>query len=412
MKIILVTVMSPALENVRGTSALPYHLMVDRDKRIDIEAYSFNLNNLSLSEICQSEKDLDIKIHLIDQPLWFKLIFKFHLLFLRLFLIYPLHNYIRLPQMVVDEICQKSPDGVWIYGEELSRVSKQLDKFNRVHTLPDCESLYYYRLLGRRFVMRDSMKYWKTVFMYPKFLKMERYFDASPSVHYHLVGEQDVAFLNEINPDVQAHFLRHPHYEVALPYKQIIFSQPKIKLLIAGQYNLYMKEDADLLIELLCDKNTVQELHLTDNYQITFLGRGWNNHIAELKSSGWDVHHVTFAPDYMAEIRRHDIQISPICIGTGTKGKVLDAFANGLLVIGSWFALENIDVENHYSCLQYNTVDDILSFLYDISLNIEKYEKIAENGRKAILKSHDRKEASKELFASFISSAKQGRNNL
>ena len=55
---------------------------------------------------------------------------------------------------------------------------------------------------------------------------------------------------------------------------------------------------------------------------------------------GMKLYHIKFAPDYIEEICKHDIQVTPICIGTGTKGKVLDAIANGLLVIGSWYALE------------------------------------------------------------------------
>ena len=412
MRLALITMMTPTAENIRGTSALPYHLLIERNKDIEVIIYTFNFNAISENQIYNIEKKLNCSIHFISIPNWIKLIFQYHLLFLRVFLKYPIHNYIELPQELVEKINQENPDGILIYGEELSRISKQFKGLNRVHILPDCESLYYYRMLGRRFVFNDKLKFWKSVFMYPKFLNMEKEFESSSSIHYYLVGDEDVSSLKNIKPGINANFIRHPHYEVALPHKQIKFSLPKIKLLIAGQYNLYMKEDADLLIELLCDKKAIHELQLTKKYQITFLGHGWNNHISELKKTGWDVHHVAFAPDYIAEIQRHDIQISPICIGTGTKGKVLDAIANGLLVIGSWFALENIDVENQYSCLQYNSVEDVLSFLYDISLNIENYEQIAENGRKAVLKSHDRKEASKELFASFISSAKQGRNNL
>ena len=139
MKIIFVTVMTPAPENIRGTSALPYHLMVERDTSIEIEAYSFNLNNLNHEQICQAESDLNIKIHLVKQPLWFKLIFKLHLLFLRLFLSYPLHNYIMLPQTIVDEIDSKSPDGIWIYGDGNHR--KKLENMIKERKLEGIVSL-------------------------------------------------------------------------------------------------------------------------------------------------------------------------------------------------------------------------------------------------------------------------------
>jgi hypothetical protein len=397
MKIILVTVMTPAPENIRGTSALPYHLMIERDKSIEIEAYSFNLNNLNPQQIRQAEDDLNITIHLLDKPRWFRWVFKFHLLFIRLFLGYPLHNYIKLPHRVLKEICEKSPDGVWIYGEELSRVSRQLSQFNRIHTLPDCESLYYYRLLGKRFVMRDTARFWRAVFMYPKFLRMEWHFDASPSVHYHLVGAEDINFLQEVCPGIQGHFIHHPHYETQVPAKKIAFSSPKIKLLIAGQYNLYMKQDADLLIhDLVSDSD---RSILASHYSITFLGKGWDVHVASLKQAGYEVNHIRFAPNYIEEICNYDIQITPITIGTGTKGKVLDALANGLLVIGSWYALENIAVEHGRSCLMYNSVSDVITFLKDIPSNIRKYEGLAEEGRASVLLHHQRREVSSKMFA-------------
>ena len=254
----------------------------------------------------------------------------------RILLNYPIANYIRLSSSQLDTIINDNPDAIWIYGEELSRVSRQLKDFRRVHTLPDCESLYYYRMLGKRFAMRHKERFWRSVFMYPKYLNMEKNFDTSSNVHYHLVGEEDVNFLKEISPGIQAHFLRHPHYQVAKPAKVISFSSPKIKVLFAGQYNLYMQQDADMLIDCLIKSKDFSELK--EHYVYTFLGKGWEHHVERLNNAGYETHHIKFAPNYIEEICKHDIQVTPICIGTGTKGKVLDAIANGLLVIGTWYA--------------------------------------------------------------------------
>ena len=51
MKVILITTITPAAENIRGTSALSYHLLVRRDEDIDVEIYSFNLNRLPEEKI-------------------------------------------------------------------------------------------------------------------------------------------------------------------------------------------------------------------------------------------------------------------------------------------------------------------------------------------------------------------------
>ncbi|GAB6958818.1 hypothetical protein JCM15754A_01530 [Prevotella aurantiaca JCM 15754] len=399
MKIVFISVMMPATENIRGTSALPYHLLLDRDKSIEIELYSYNLNKLSNEQIETIAKELNLKIHILPTPWWYTFILNYLSSF-RLFLKNPIGNYIRLNNGQVNEIMKKNPDGIWIYGEELSRISEQLKDFKRVHTLPDCESLYYYRVLGKRFAMNDKMRFLRLLFMYPKYINMERSFDDSPLVYYHLVGKSDVSFLKEIKPSVQAIFLRHPHYQVAMPIKTISFSSQKIKLLIAGQYNLYMKQDSDTLVE--CLTNTPDITELKKNYTITFLGKGWEKHVKDLRNSGYEVNHIKFAPNYIEEINKHDIQITPISIGTGTKGKVLDAVANGLLVIGSWYALENIAIENKISCLQYNNVDEIIPILQDIFLKTKHYEDIAKKGRQAVLELHDGSIISKQLFQIFV----------
>ena len=399
MKIVMISVMMPAAENIRGTSALPYHLLVDRDKDIDIELYSYNLNQLSNEQIESVAKDLNIKIHLLPVPWWYTFILKYLSSF-RLFLKYPIGNYICLSSQQIDKIVRINPDGIWIYGEELSRVSMQLKEFKRIHTLPDCESLYYYRMLGKRFAMQNKIRFCRSIFMYPKYLNMEKKFDTSPNVHYHLVGEADVEFLKEIKPGIQAHFIRHPHYQVALPEKTISFSSPKIKVLIAGQYDLYMQQDADEMITQLSKENNVSALK--EHYQFTFLGKGWEQHAITLRNVGYDVCHIKFAPNYIEEITKYDIQVTPICIGTGTKGKVLDAIANGLLVIGTPFALENIAVRNQESCVEYNNSKELIDALKNIPLDREFYENLVINGRNLVLTVHNRKVMARQLFNMYL----------
>ena len=398
MKVIGISVMMPAAENIRGTSALPYHLLAGRDKSIEVILYSYNLNRLSIEQIDSVAKDLNIRIYILPVPWWYNFFLRFLLPF-RILLNYPIGNYISLSSLQLDTIINNNPDAIWIYGEELSRVSCQLKDFKRVHTLPDCESLYYYRMLGRRFAIRNKKRFWRSAFMYPKYLNMEKQFDTSSNIHYHLVGKEDVTFLKEICPGIQAHFLRHPHYQVAKPAKVISFSTPKIKVLIAGQYNLYMQQDADTMINCLIKNKELSDLK--EHYVYTFLGKGWEHHVNSLNNAGYETHHIKFAPDYIEEICKHDIQVTPICIGTGTKGKVLDAIANGLLVVGSWYALENIAVEHNVSCIQYEEIKDVVNILKKIHLNPPKYEAIAERGRENILHKHNGKTTSKELFCLF-----------
>lgn len=397
MNTIQISILTPYRENVRGTSALPYHLMAKREKDIKVEIYSFNCNNLSKEQIAEVERELDVKIHLMPLPAWFRWVFKMHLLFVRVFLKYPLHNYITLPKDIEKEIQEKKPDMIWVYGEEMSRISGMFPDTEVVHTLPDSEALYYHRMLGCRFVMNDWKKYWRCAIMYRKFRRMERDFANRKNITYHLVGEEDAKFLRDMNPGIRAMFIRHPHYEVKDTERKVSFHEEKIRLLVAGQYNYYMQQDADEMVAALAsadNKDMLQEL-----FVISFLGRGWEQHVRTLKEAGWTVNHVTFAPDYIEEVCKHDIQITPISIGTGTKGKVLDALANGLMVIGSWYAMENIAVENGVSCVVYDSPADMPRILSDVAANREKYEEMARRGREAVLREHGREHVSAIMFA-------------
>ena len=412
MKIILITFVTPASENIRGTSALPYHLIKggsptpslpkgegDSEVNNEFVVYSFNNNGLSDEKIAEVEKELGVTIKIIPLPRWYQWMFKFHLLFLRIFLKLPFLNYITIPQSYVDEIKAKKPDLIWVMSEELSRIVKQFQNQRRIQIGPDTESLYYYRMMGRRFVMNNPLSYWKNALMYRKYARMEREFCTDKDFTYYAVGEEDVRHLQQLNPKVQAKFLRHPHYEIksptpSLPEGEGGFHSPKIKVLIAGRYDLYMKQDADLL----SSQFTVHSSQLSENYVITFLGKGWEKHVEALRGAGYEVNHIKFAPDYIEEICKHDIQITPISIGTGTKGKVLDALANGLLVIGTPYALENIAVKHGESCIEYRQPSEVITWLHEIAKDPKRFEEMARAGQKQVQTLHNPTRVSSQLF--------------
>ena len=409
MKLIVVSLVTPYKENVRGTSALAYHLLKGSltpnpspKREGDTIIYSFNANGLSDGQIKEVESELGTTIKILSLPRWYRCMFKLHLLFLRVFLKYPFVNYIKLPKNVVEDIKSLEPDLIWVNSEEMSRIPKQLAGVRRMQLGPDVESLYYYRMMGRRFVMNSVVDYWKCAMMYRKYARLERHFCTDDNFTYYAVGEADIEHLRQLNPAVNCKFLRHPHYDVKAK-QEISFHQPKMKLLIAGRYDLYMQQTADEVIEALAGLPLTPseggENGLRECYEITFLGKGWEKHVAALKCAGYDVKHIAFAPDYVEEVCKHDIQLTPICIGTGTKGKVLDALANGLLVLGTQFALENIAVGHGKSCVEWRNASEVPGILMDIANHREKYEQIARAGRDAVLKEHNPAKIAKELFS-------------
>lgn len=71
---------------------------------------------------------------------------------------------------------------------------------------------------------------------------------------------------------------------------------------------------------------------------------------------------------------------------------------NGLLVIGTEYALENIDVVDGESAYLYDNPEQLFCILKKIPLNIKEAESIAEKGRELVLKEHDPKIVSSEFF--------------
>lgn len=394
MKVVLITPVTPTKDNINGPTAHPYHILVGRTRDIDVTIYSFNSNKLKTEEIKEVERTLDVKIKIMEESRWIKWVIRYFF-FVRVFLKYPIGYYKRLPKWAFDEITEMHPDGIWVYGLEMNRCIQGVNQFKVVNMLSDCESLYYYRMMGQRFVFNNAMNFIRQALMYRKYIAMEKSY-ITKNVRYSLVGREDTLALRNVHPGIEAYFVHHPHYDIYEPKKQIKFSSPRIKIVLAGRNDLYMNQSADEFTKALCEVEDI-----ADKFDFTYLGKGWEQTVCILKRHGYHVQHIPFAEDYKKELCNHDIQFTPICIGTGTKGKVLDALANGLLVLGTNYAMENIEVINGESCLVYGKADEAIYILRDIAANPEKYEQMAEKGRQCIFKHHNRQQAAKEFFNLF-----------
>lgn len=395
--------MTPAAENIRGTSALPFHLLVHRPEDVNVDIYTFNFNSLSQEKIDESANRLRANIKILPYSPWLRRAIRSPFgMPVRLFLRYPIHYYLTVSTTDVATINSAGYDAIWIYGEEMGRVSRQFAQYRRAHILPDCTSLFYHRMLAQRFVFGHTPTLLKCMLFYKKYVDMERQFDTADNISYFLVGKADAESLRDISPGIKAHFLHHPHYDVAANADRQHMADSdsrRIRLLVAGQNNYYMAQNATSMVDSLCSRPD-----LAENYEITFLGHGWENHVIRLSSHGYSTRHITFAPDYIQEISRHDIQLTPISIGTGTKGKVLDAMANGLLVMGTPYAMENIEAVSGESCITYKTSAEMLNWLDRLAADRSIINSIAEAGRRAVLNSHSRTAIAKEFFGTFSTS--------
>lgn len=406
-KIVLITSLTPYKENRGGATALPYHLMSERPRDIDIVVYSYNINRLPKTVIKEVEKELNIQIYLLKEPRWIAWLTKKYLKPLRLFLKYPINCYLRLSQAEHESILSCHPDVLWLYGQELSRISKQFKDLRRLHTAPDCYSLHWYRRLASRYTLRTLSEYLLCIINYHKYVLLESHYDTSDNILYHFVGKEDERFAFQMNPKLNTTFIRHPHYELPKSSHSLAFHAPRIRLLLAGRYDLYSREAADELFEALANLSVERKKYFNTHYEFTILGKGWDKKIRFLKQNGILVKLISFAPDYIEEVASHDIQINPISVGTGTKGKVLDAFAAGLLVIATPYALENISVQDRKSCIEYHNAAELIHTLFEIPQNPSRYEQIARCGQTEVLKYHAPATISQKLFETFLSTSSE-----
>lgn len=390
----LITLSTPTFNNIKSASALPYHLMIGAKEYhdVDFEIYSFNINHISAVKISEIERELNVKIHLLQKPWWMIWMFRLHLGILRVLLKYPYLSYLRVPEETIKKIKSSNPDIIWIYGEEIAGIAKAFDGIRSIVTMPDCESMFYYRMLRQRWATKNLSQILRYAFAYWQYRSMERH-NCRANVIYHFVGEADAEFFKNINPSSKAIFLRHPLYAYN-ESKKIAFSEPKIKLLFAGRYDFYCQHGSNELLDAMIGRKQ----DLINNFEITFLGKGWETWNEGLKAAGFVSSHIKFAPDYIEELQKHDIQINAIDVGTGTKGKVLDAISNGLLAFGTKYALENIAVRNGESCVQYSTIEEAMDRLVGICADRNKYERMAEGGRRLVLQEHDRGKIADKLF--------------
>lgn len=397
MRIALITLHTPTPNNCRGASALPYHLMAFRPKDVDVEVWSFNLNGCSARQIEESEARLGVKIHIVKNPGWLRLIKPAPI---RLFLPKPILGYLSLSDNVYADIISYMngvKSALWIYGEDISHIANRFNEVPIVISTPDCEAMYYHRVLAMRGVPTKTKLILRYVLMYNRYASMASHYPTRKGIKYHLVGREDAMFLKRMNHAADVYFIRHPHYDISdQPYAEVLGCE-RIKILVAGRYDFTMAQAADETFEVL--KRLPQ--NIKDRYLVTFLGKGWEIWGEDLKKSGFEVELKWFVDDYAAEVSSHHIQLTPVTVGTGTKGKVLDAFANGLLVIGTPLALENIAVESGKECIEYSNGCELTQWLIRLAQAPSIINNIAKAGKDAVLRAHGREIIAKEFFNLF-----------
>lgn len=394
MKVVVVTGYTPTPENTRGISGLLYAILRYRPKNVEVKIFTFNINKIEDGDIKEISSSLSSDIVTFQAPRWTRLFNNVWMGRFNKFCMKRSLSYYCLTKEHLRLIRNEKADFVWIYPYFYYRLAELMPEQQCVVTGCDCEALIQTRALETKHVLRSSK------ILRHHYLRLKRglLFESEwnrPNLQVHFVGEEDKNFYERIYGYHNACFIRHPHY--LLLDKVINFNKPKLKVIITGGYDIYTEDDVDLMLPNLIKNN--QELH--EHFEFTILGKTWEPVRCKLEENGFDCTFKTWVDDYAEELVQHDIQIVPISYGTGTKGKVLSALANGLLVVGSRYAFENITVVTQESCLQYQNATDVAKFLLEIACEKDKYQAIAEKGRSQVRYYHDPERISKEFFETY-----------
>ena len=397
MRIALITLHTPTATNCRGASALPFHLLAYRPDNTDVRVWSFNLNGCSDKQIKESESRLGINIRIMPKPGIIRYLSPAPV---RLLLPKPVLGYLSLPADIADEIREflKNDDSaLWIYGEDIAHLARRVDGVRTVITTPDCEAMYYHRVMAMKGMPLSVRSLFRYGLMYHRYANMAASYPTDKHIRYHLVGQEDTSFLRKLNPEADAIFIRHPHYDLSGKPNAEATGSERIRILIAGRYDFTMAQAADEAFEAM--KKLSREVK--ERFLVTFLGKGWGKPASDLQDCGFEVVLKGFVDDYAAEVASHHIQLTPIAVGTGTKGKVLDAFANGLMVMGTPLALENIAAVSGKECVEYRDGAELNQWLVRVAENPALVNDIARAGRDAVLREHGREKVAGEFYALF-----------
>lgn len=389
MKIACISAYTPTPENTRGISALIYWLIYARPKDVEISLYTYNLNRISSNEIDKISHELKIDIFKLNVPAWFNILRKpFISRYLDIFISRPLITYVKPNKSKLKDLMVS--DYIWIYPYFFYKYAELFPDKKVIITGCDCLTNVCTARISDLFYIKKYFRGIRQFFVRWNCFKLEKQFN-QPNILMHFVGLKDLMFYERLHNVENAFFLLHPHY--MLKDKKIKFHSDKLYVLIAGEYNHYMVNDTDEMVNELIKLRDLQSL-----IKITFLGKGWSKVLEILKKYGYDCEYKTWVDNYVDEIIKHDVQVTPISHGGGTKGKVLDSIGNGLLTIGSEYALENICVRHNESCILYKYAREIPAILRSISLNKERYELMAKKGRDKVRKYHNPQRISERFF--------------
>ncbi|MEI8196940.1 MAG: glycosyltransferase [Phycisphaerae bacterium] len=287
------------------------------------------------------------------------------------------------------------PEAVWVYPHWLTPWVRALGIAHTVVTGPDSGVLHHERALlalAPRAAgdSEAAAELERSRQARGEYEALERIL-LGTGAQVHAVGAQDAARYDTLARDGRvaaakpAIFTPHPHYHF-LPVAQRLDRQNrKLQVFVSGHAGaVYIGDHGTRMVRGL----VAQAAALRDHIALEFVGKQWEKSVAALTQAGFEVQQHTWVNDYPSALASADIALGLYAVGVGTKGKVLQAMATGLLTLGSALAFENIAAQAGTDYVLYQQPEEIGELLLRVLADRSGHAQIAAQGAAAVRKNH------------------------
>lgn len=389
----------PTRDNLGWPTALPWYLLSNAPAEVDIHLFYFRHEEKHRDRWMCDLKSLRLASVTELEPYWTKWENWLRLRSPASRQGFPVQvDWFPVRRKTLRRIQACKPDAIWIYPHWLSSWAAELEAEGIVVTGPDCAVLHHERALST-LISRNPEEIEKQKSDLATYLVLERYL-ATTRAAVHVVGQADADRFNELAQRPQAMFTVHPHFGYVARAEGKRGGEP-LRVIMSGDPSaVYIGDHGQRIVDSLVKESS----KLRDEIAVTLTGKNWDTLSAKLLGAGYSVRQETWVEDYPATLAAHDVALCPYAVGVGTKGKVLQAMATGLLTIGSRMAFENVQAMVGRDFLEYKEPEEISHLLAGIIEDRAEGERIAEAGANAVREYHSPHKTG-EAFWSYALSA-------
>ncbi len=392
IRVAVISAFPPVSDNYKAPNSLPFQLLKYRPNNVNVDLFYFKQIEVKPDVIKSSFAQLNLSSSHEINSSSYSYLDKIKYFFNRFINRNEIKNFPGVvqsflpPNKIIKQIKEGNYDLVWLYPNWMYYWIEPLKSIPTVISGMDAASLHYIRCIDLK-LAKDVQELNEMNLAYKNYRNLEGS-TAMMKIPVHMVGKMDAEFYNNNSDSNLAYFIPHPHNELSSENINLLATSRKLELIITGQVeSIYIRFELDRVIDMFVDNAEDFKKY----YNLNFVGPGFENISEKLLKLGYQVKFDAWVDDFAKTLSLMHIQLFPIDVGTGSKGKVLHALASGLLGIGTELAFENIEANSGIDYLIYKNTEELKGHLLSLVNNQKYYADIAVSGKLNIRKNHSPK---------------------